>query len=403
MTSPVQHLLQDLIRAPSVNPAFSNGQEDIAGEHRVTSFLEQWCGDRGLGSVRQPVEAHRENFIAILPGSDRLLLWEVHQDTVGIDGMTIDPFAGTLDGDRIWGRGACDVKGSMAAMLVAIERLATLPINERATIVLDCTVNEECGNTGAHRLARLWQPERRTAETLVGNSIVSNDLFSRAPYAAIVAELTMFDTVVAHKGIVRWRARIHGRAAHTSDPAQGVNAVYGAARVALAVQRYAVEVLSQKAAHELCGAPQVCVSTLHGGSGVNTVADLATLEIDRRITPAEEPTAARAELTQYIEQHAELGECRVTHEPPFGQMEALADRANGNWADDVIDAARRAGRRSRPVGANYGTDAPAIAATGVPTVVIGPGSIAQAHTADEWISVEQLEQAVQVYFEIGKV
>jgi acetylornithine deacetylase/succinyl-diaminopimelate desuccinylase-like protein len=328
------------------------------------------------------------------PSSDggELLLWDVHQDTVPVDGMTIAPFGGEVRAGRVYGRGACDVKGSMAAMLAALSRVVDEGPGARPTIVLACTANEECGFTGAKAVSGAWY----------GDSPEERKVLPRSPDAAIVAEPTELDVVVAHHGVVRWRCHTLGRAAHTSRPDDGLNAIYAMAQVVQEIGRYQSDFLKKAPVHPLCGRPSVCVSTIRGGISVNTVPDHATIEIDRRLGPGEQPAAAYGQLINHIAEHASVGECRIEHEPPFMESVGLSDERNRPLAERLVSIVCEVGRSSEVIGVPYGTDAAAIAACGVPTVVFGPGSIGQAHTADEFIAIEQLQAATEVFYLIAR-
>jgi len=238
-------LLQQLIRIPSVNPMGRNISDPCFGEGRLTDFLQSHCEQRGLRWLRQKVHAGRDNLIALVPGTPaaadggEFLLWDVHQDTVPGDGMTVDPFGGEVANDRVYGRGACDVKGSMAAMLAAVSRsLGVRDRSERPTIAMAFTVNEECGFSGSRALSTLWHRCSDESTAVVAGSCTAAELIPRAPDAAIVAEPTSFNIVTAHNGVVRWRCHTIGRAAHTSRPEAGINAIYGMAEVVRSIQQY---------------------------------------------------------------------------------------------------------------------------------------------------------------------
>jgi acetylornithine deacetylase len=364
----------------------------IYGEGRVTDLLADICKQQGWPWLRQPVHPGRDNLLAKVEGEPplgeggELLLWDVHQDTVPVEGMSIAPFGGEIRGGRVYGRGATDVKGSMAAMLSALSR--SRPSGRRPTIILACTANEECGFTGAWKLGRMWAHE-------------VDPFLVRRPDAAIVAEPTELDVVVAHQGVVRWRCRTIGRAAHTSRPEAGMNAIYAMAQIVQAIERYHGELAAKGPLHRLCGRPSVCVSTIRGGVGINTVADRATIEIDRRLGPAERPERAYEELVRYVARHANLGGCLVEHDRPFMESAGLGNDRNTPLAERLACIVRDHGRASRLVGVPYGTDAPAIASAGVPTVVFGPGSIEQAHTADEHIEIDELLLATEIFYEVA--
>ncbi|MCH7729117.1 MAG: M20/M25/M40 family metallo-hydrolase, partial [Planctomycetes bacterium] len=289
----VVETLQDLVRIPSVNPM----GRDLSGsefyETRMTDHLEGLFGRLGLPHERQEVAELRSNIIARLDGSTRpeeggeLLMFEAHQDTVPVDGMTIEPWSGDLRDGRVYGRGACDIKGGMACMLAAISRLAEQRPGGMPTIVMACSVNEEHGYSGATELAKLWSH---------GQSAI----LPRRPDAIVVAEPTMLDVVVAHKGVVRWRCRTHGRACHSSQPELGDNAIYRMSRVIAALEKYAREICPTLGHHPLLRTPTLSIGTIVGGISVNTVPDESSIEIDRRLLPDENPDEAYRHIVEYI-------------------------------------------------------------------------------------------------------
>ncbi len=390
-------LLADLVRRPSVNPM----GRDVSGPHylegRVGDYLVQRLSAAGIPWVRQHVAPGRDSIIARLEATIAdapVLLWDAHQDTVPAEGMTIEPFTPVVRDGRMYGRGACDVKGGLAAMLAALERLAVAD-TRHATVVLAATVNEEFGFAGALALAGLWQGPGKAA----GDEVVRG-LLGAKPVIAIVAEPTELDLVVSHKGSMKWRTRVYGRACHGAFPEKGINALYIAARAALAIEELSAELLTRHPDHP-CGPPTLSLGTLRGGTGVNLVPDLAVLEIERRLLPEENPRDARAEMIERIA-HA-CGDARIEHDAPFndtyGLPDGTSDPAASPWVASVERAAgaRGAGRRTA---ARYGTNAGVYAAAGVPSIVFGPGSIAQAHTADEWIDLAQLAAAADILVDI---
>lgn len=397
-------LLQELVRIPSVNPALCRDSPQGDGEGNLSNFLSIFFEKNRWPWFRQTVHPGRDNLVAICRGSSSaadtdVTLWEAHQDTVGVAGMRIAPFAAEEREGRIWGRGACDVKGGMAAMITALARVQEQPTQQRSTIVLALTVNEECGFTGAKALSQLWpQDEMNSADPgAISGPLSLEELQALRPRRAIVAEPTGLNVVIAHKGVVRWRCRTHGRAAHSSHPEQGVNAIYAMAEVVRTIEQFQREVLSTRAAHPLSGGPSVCVSTIHGGSGVNTVPNEAVVDIDRRVASDEQPGDAYRELIDYVAQHFAIGAATIEHEPPWLESQGLDDRHNREWGERLASVVRSAGNACELICVPYGTNAPLIATCGMPTVVFGPGSIDQAHTADEWLDLEQLSRATDVF------
>lgn len=404
MPKSVVDLICELIAQPSVNPRLAPLGAPEAGEQRVTQWLARFAADADWRWGLQSVEPGRSNFFALIPGGrGDTLLWEVHQDTVSVQGMTVHPFEATVRAGRVYGRGACDVKGSMAAMLAALVRVAREPSGGRPNILFACSINEECGFSGARAMAELWSRHDAPPETepVIEFDLSLSDLRQLRPRFALIAEPTELNVVVAHRGVARWQCTVHGRAAHSSRPEEGANAVYAMARVVQLIEQFHRETLAARPADPLCGASTACVTTIHGGAGPNTIPDLATIDVDRRLCPDETPEAAYSELVAWLDERASFGECRLEHHAPWMQSRGLHFAANREWAEQLAAVVRTVGVESRLMGVPYGTNAASIAAAGIPAAVLGPGSIAQAHTVDEWIAVEQLELAVEIYYRIA--
>jgi acetylornithine deacetylase/succinyl-diaminopimelate desuccinylase family protein len=372
-------LLGDLVSIGSVNPM----GRALAGpgvlETRLTSYLEDWLGRMGISCRRQPVSPGRDNLLARFesPGSRRTLLFDVHQDTVPTDGMTIDPFLPRIEGGRMCGRGSCDIKGGMAAMLVAVARLCRERPRRAASVLLACTVDEEFTHLGSSLLAR----------TAHGADL------------AIVAEPTLLDLVHCHKGALRWKIRTRGVACHSSTPERGVNAIYRMSRVIEALAEYA-GVLGASAPDPIVGPPSLSVGRIEGGQSVNIVPDWCEIEIDRRLIPGEQPEQSLAAVRQFLS--ARLGSLEgFEFDQPWVNLPPLVPRLE-EWAGPLKEAVRRGtGREPRVVGVPYGTDAGPLGASGLPCVVFGPGDIAQAHTKDEWVDLDQVHQAAEAYYQMA--
>lgn len=386
--------LSDLVSIPSVNPMGRGLSGPEFFETEVTRYLEETFVDLEVPYQRQQVEPDRDNIVAFFRGEvapeegGQVLLWEAHQDTVPVDGMTIDPFAAKVKDGRLYGRGACDIKGGLTAMLSAFSRLVEERPEGRPTILLACTVNEEHGYSGARELGFLWEPG-------------TESIFPRRPDAAIVAEPTNLQVVVAHKGALRWNVRTHGRATHSSQPHLGDNALYKMAHVLLALEAYQQEYIPTLPKHHLCGSPSLSVGTISGGISVNTVPDECAIEVDRRILPGEDSQAVFRHVQDWLAERAGLTGADIEHDQPWMWGDTLADDCNGPLADSLCAAVEATVGRCEKIGVPYGTNASRISAAGVPCVVFGPGSIDQAHTADEWISLDELQQAADCLYAFG--
>jgi len=366
-------LLQDLVRIPSVNPMGRAVNGDQFYEFRLTDYLERFFRELGVACERRPVAPLRDNIVASFnSGSPTSILLEVHQDTVPVDGMTIDPFGGEIRGGKLYGRGSCDVKGGMAAMLTAFARLVKEKPAGAANVILACTVDEEHTFVGVQQLMK---------EGL------------RADFA-VVAEPTKLQIVDAHKGVVRWKVRTEGRACHSSRPDQGVNAVYRMGHVLPLIEEYSGRLIGLTP-HARLGPPTLSVGRIEGGVSVNTVPDGCVIEVDRRLLPGEDPHVAWRDCWHHLK---ETWPVAVVVDPIWLACPAL----DNDRADEVrqrlgtaIDAV--AGRHE-VLAVPFGTDASSIALAGTPAVVFGPGDIAQAHTKDEWIELDQVDRAAEILY-----
>lgn len=366
--TPTAQLLRDLIALPSVNPAFLPPGDPHAGERRVAEFLAATAAAAGLDVELQPVAADRPNLICRLtpPGRPRQrLLLAPHLDTVGGDLATI--FQPRLQGDRLHGRGACDTKGSVAVMLTALAELARSPQRPRETeIVFAGLIDEENAQAGSRALAK--------------SGLAAN--------LAVIGEPTRGQVVTAHKGSLWLKLRTRGKAAHGAKPELGVNAVHAMARVVAVIEGDYAAALRRRR-HPLLGPGTVNVGVICGGRQPNIVPDQCAIELDRRTLPGEAEAGVRRELAQLLRRRGLRVTMAGTKLAPCLPMETDARRP---WVRQFM---RCAGQR-RPVGVDYFCDAAVLAAAGIPGVVFGPGDIAQAHTADEWISLRSLEQARRI-------
>jgi acetylornithine deacetylase len=368
-------LLRELVRIPSVNPMgrLLTGPEYL--ETRLTEFLCGYLTQLGLTVERQAVRPGRENVIARWepPHPARTLLFEVHQDTVPVDGMTVDPFGGDVRAGRLYGRGACDVKGGMAAMLIVLERLVRQSPANSARVILACTVDEEHTFLGVQQLARTVRAD-----------------------GAIVAEPTRLKIVHAHKGVVRWHLSTRGVSCHSSRPEQGVNAIYRMGRLLPIIEKYA-ESLRSSIPDPLLGPPTLSVGRIEGGLSVNSVPDFCRVEIDRRLVPGEQPIEAVRHFQEHLQRHAGVQtpfECS----PPWLHCPALPSQQGTAIAQALENAIISVCGRCDYEAVPYGTDASTLAAAGIPAVIFGPGDIAQAHTCDEWIELDQVETAAEILY-----
>jgi acetylornithine deacetylase len=361
-------LLCELIALPSVNPAFLPPGDARAGEGSVSDFLAVTAARAGLEIEFQKVLPGRVNLIARLRPQGRItqtILLAPHMDTVP---ATENQFVPRKQGDRLYGRGACDTKGSAAAMLSAVATLARSKERPSATeIIFAGLVDEESAQAGSRALAR---------------SQLKADL-------AIVGEPTSNQIVTAHKGNIWLQLETRGKSAHGSRPELGRNAVHEMARIVDALETDYADLLRKRRRHPLLGHATVNVGTIRGGTQPNIVPDSCVITVDRRTLPGETERGVKREIETLLARKKLRATFSMARAEPCFPMETAAK------IPLVQQFLRSAGQR-KPVGVHYFCDAAILAEGGIPSVVFGPGDIAQAHTADEWISLRSLERATEM-------
>ena len=369
-------LLADMVSFDTVNSHIS-GREHAEAD--LAEYLAQVAEAAGFQSRRLPIAGRSHNLLVTHEAAPDApwLLFESHLDTVTVEGMTIEPFRAVVDRGRITGRGACDTKGTGAAMLWALREYARAgdgPTN----VAIVYTIDEEIGKTGVRALA--------------GEQL--SDLGWR-PVGAIIGEPTLLQPVVAHNGIARWKIHTRGIAAHSGDPSKGKSAISMMVRVVDLIERQYVPSLS--ASHPLTGKAQCSVNVIRGGAQVNVIPEHCEIEIDRRVVPGEDPGSVAPAVEELLDQlRGEHPDLQVAQDAPY--LDPPLDPAGGEaFADSVCRVLRAMGQDGTPAGVYYGTDASQFSQIGVPAVVLGPGSIEQAHTKDEWLALDQLELGAQAY------
>ncbi len=379
-------ILKKLVSIPSVNPMGRDVSGDEYYEGRVTEWLVSWLQLHHLPFEIVETAPGRANVISRIdsPGATRTILLDAHQDTVPVDGMTIPPYEPTERDGRIYGRGSCDVKGGMAAMLAAFTRLSKTRPAGMPNIVLSMTCDEEATSLGINHLVGSWS-----------GKTPGYRLCPERPDVAIIAEPTLLDIVVAHRGATRWQIKTTGRACHSSRPNEGINAIYRMAKVVRCLEDYAAWLPGSRPAHRLCGPATLSVGLIAGGSSVNVVPDHCVIDIDRRVLPGEDSFHVRTEVIEHLRQQLDF---ELIHEEPYCLSSALGDELNGQLAGSLMRSIEHVVGPRSVIGVPFGTHASRVAAIGIPAVVFGPGDIAQAHTKDEWIAVDELQKATDIYY-----
>lgn len=362
-------LARVLVAIPSVNPALSPGGD---GEARIAEACAEWLVLWGFNTEVVEVSQGRHNVVATLDGDGPTVLLNGHLDTVGVDGMTVPAFDAELRDGRILGRGSCDMKGGVAALLAAGARLAR-DGGSRPNLVVALTADEEHASLGMDALVR---------------SGTTADM-------AVVCEPTSLAVMPAHKGFVWVKAVFTGRAAHGSRPELGVDAVRNAAFWLWALDALEADLLTRPA-HPLLGHGSFHAGTIRGGTAESVYPDHCELVLERRTLPSETADDAVAEFQRYLD-------ALVDADPEVkGRLEMTLTRPGTEVPQDstLVQGLLRAGEahdvEPRVEGMTAWVDAAYLNEVGIPAVCYGPGDIAQAHSADEWIEAAQIGTCANV-------
>jgi succinyl-diaminopimelate desuccinylase len=371
LMTPAEKLLRELIALPSVNPALLPPGDSRAGEQRVADYLTAVAAGRGLDVEQRSVFPARPNVLARVAPVGKVrqrIVLAPHMDTIGDVSMPASMFEPRVKGDRLFGRGACDTKGSVAAMLTAVANVARHSIRPRETeIVFAALVDEEVHQGGSRTLMR--------------------DGFSAD--LAIVGEPTRLKVITAHKGDLWLTIETHGKAAHGARPELGRNAVHEMARVVDLLETEYARRLKKKR-HPLLGTATVNVGSIQGGTQPNIVPDRCVISVDRRTIPGETDASVIREIRSLLQKRKLKA---TVHDDKMGApcwpMETRADLP-------LVRTFMNVTKQRAPLGVHYFSDASVFARAGTPAVLFGPGDIAQAHTVDEWISLRSLARATAV-------
>lgn len=359
----VEKLLGELVGLPSINPAFVPDASVRTGERRVAEFIAATAKSAGVDIEFEEVLPGRANVHACLSpsGSVKVRVWLApHMDTVN---GTEDQFRPRKRAGRLFGRGACDTKGSIAAMLGSLCALAKSMKRPRNTeITFLGLVDEEHAQTGSRYVAKS----------------------GRKADLAIVGEPTRLKVVTAHKGSSWLRLETRGKSAHAAHPELGRNAIVAMAKAVELLETEYRDTLARRT-HPLLGSPTISVGVIAGGTQPNIVPDHCALEVDRRTLPGETEAGLRREMREFLHSRHVQATCLSSKLAPCAPLETDPQLP-------LIAQFLRVARQPKAAGVDYFCDASVLAHAGTPSIVFGPGDIAQAHTANEWISLAELEK-----------
>jgi succinyl-diaminopimelate desuccinylase len=372
--SPVIALCRDLVAIPSVNPDGDPGTSHT-GEKICAGYVGDFLARLGAGVTYEEVLPGRPNVIGRFPShpgkagirKPRVLL-APHTDTVSVAGMTIDPFGADIRNGRLYGRGACDTKGTMAAMLAALEEIGSGIPDLEAEVTFVGFMGEETGQWGSRDFA--------------------------AKYAgdfdfAVIGEPTGCAVVHTHKGSYWCSLSTTGRAAHGARPELGENAVLKMQPVIAALyQDFLPRLTAPEFRHPILGDSTLNLGMIRGGTRTNIVPDACTISLDIRFTPAVHRRGIAALLQEFLDENRLPVTIAKEKDAICAPLDTPADHP-------LVQHLAACGHGL--TGAPWFCDAAWLAAVGIPAVAAGPGSIAQAHTADEWVALDELERGVRFY------
>lgn len=361
-------LTRALVAVPSVNPGLDPSG---AGEEEVGRLAAGWLEDWGFEVEVKELEESRINVTATHGTGGRRLLLNGHLDTVGVEGMALDPFHPEVRDGRVWGRGSCDMKAGIGALLAASRRL--VEAGHEGELVVALTADEEHESIGM--------------EALVARGVTAD--------AAVVCEPTGLAVMPAHRGFAWIELDFRGRAAHGSRPDLGVDAIRHAGRFLAELDAYETR-LEEVPPHPLLDPPSVHAGTIEGGTVPPVYPDRCRLVVERRTLPGEASPEVveefRAVIRRLSERVADLDvEVRLGL-----HREGTEVPADTELVRRLLEACRREGVEEGLDGMSAWVDAGLLNEAGTPAVCFGPGSIEQAHTAEEWVRVDEIEAAARI-------
>jgi acetylornithine deacetylase len=372
-------LLEALVRIPSVNPSLA--PEEATGESAIAAFIRDWLVAQGVPAVLEEAAPGRPNVVGTVgsgPGSvgggGKTLVLCAHIDTVGTAGMTIPPFEPRRESGRLYGRGAFDMKGGLAAVMAAGARLqrewGAAPEGAPGTVLLALVADEEYTSLGADHFVTNHKAD-----------------------ACVLTEASGGDLIVAHKGFVWLTIRTKGRAAHGSRWDLGTSAIGPMARLVQAIEAYDRDTLRMRV-HPLVGPASMHAALIQGGVGISTYAPECALRVERRTLPDETPEQVAVEIRELAANAGVEAEIEIE----FSRTAFLCD-PNAAIAQAMRSAISHiAGAAPKETGVWHWMDTAIFAAAGIPTVDYGPTGEG-AHEAVEWVEIASVERTADILVE----
>jgi acetylornithine deacetylase len=367
-------LTQELIQINSINPSLT---PDGKGEAEIGAYVAKKLKEPGLEVTTSEIAPGRVNVVGVLKGSGsgRSLLLNAHLDTVGVEGMRIDPFGGELREGRVYGRGAQDMKGSLAAMIGAAKAIVDAGVHLRGDLLITGVADEEYSSIGTEALVKEFKAD-----------------------GAIVTEPTDMHICRAHRGFIWFEVETIGRAAHGSRYNEGIDANMRMGRFLGELEKLEQELLQRKG-HELAGPPSLHAAMIQGGTEISKYAERCKLTIERRTVPGETVEGAMAELQTIVDRLAQQDSSfKATVKATFWRepFEVKKDAEIVQILDKVLD--ERLGHHPEHTGQTFWTDAALLADAGMETAILGPTGYGL-HSAEEWVEMDTVVDLAYVLAE----
>lgn len=372
-------IIADLIRIPS--------HSDTPGqEGKIVAFVNDLIRDWGFDATLKKVAKERANIIVKLKGcgGGQSLALNGHLDTVPPGQGMKQPYRPVVENGRLYGRGSCDMKGAVGAMLYTLYLLKKCEVRFDGDLYFTAVVGEETGGIGTR-------------------SLIDNGF--RSDYA-VVGEPTGLDLVISHKGVLQLEIIIRGKAAHASMPERGVSAISAVANFIQRLEKDLVPRLQQRIQKHV-GAATLSFGVIRGGIKANTVADCCSLQIDRRWVEGETQAQIISEIEAILHEVCDkdpgLKAEMILLNPIdgyFGPFAISEDHRLIGYAEQAMTLAEKLPRIS---GMQCWSDAATLMKAKIPTVLLGPGSLAQAHTNNEFVEINQLVDAARCYLALTSV
>lgn len=367
--------LSRLVQIPSVSPSQAGPRAGVPGEAKICKEVAKWFAQFGGKVYLENVSTGRPNIYGIWRGkSNRWFAVDVHLDTVGVEQMKGNPFSGQIKHERIHGRGAVDTKATLGVILALLEEMHQAKFKADANLLIAGTADEEHRTMGAFAFANWVRKQHISIDQLV------------------VAEPTNCGPVIGHKGACRLEFNVHGISTHSSQPHLGKNAVTAAAKLVLALDKEHQRLSKQP--KTILGSPTLTVTQINGGRGANVVPDFCSIVIDRRIVANEKTSNVTAGLRALAKRSCLLP---ITTKVLL-EVNAFLQDSHTLWIKKLV---KWSGQEPKVM--PYGTNACVYGQLARECVILGPGSIDQAHGQEEWVAISQLEKLERIFSQWWKI